>query len=179
MSASAVSTFENASDITPRHLDVSVLLRLIRTGGKKLRGQIEQIRNRFQAELAITGDYNKAKRAVDLLKKQLPGVTWSGTFSQRAGDKLIQHSGLLVADLDSLGEKLADIRKKLLNTPHVWALFVSPSGDGLKAVYRVSADAQKHPASWRAVQKHVLELTGVQIDQSGYSSRSCRARLAN
>jgi hypothetical protein len=167
MSASAVSTFENASDITPRHLDVSVLLRLIRTGGKKLRGQIEQIRNRFQAELAITGDYNKAKRTVDLLKKQLPGVTWSGTFSQRASDKLVQHSGLLVADLDSLGEKLADIRKKLLNSPHLWALFVSPSGDGLKAVHRVSADAQKHPASWRAVQKHVLELAGVQIDQSG------------
>src|SRR5262245_28679336 len=167
MSACAVSTFQNASDTIPRDLDVSDVLKAIRTGGKKLRGQIEQIRNRFQAELAITGDYNKAKRAVDLLKKQLPGVTWSGTFSQRASNKLIQHSGLLVADLDSLGEKLADIRKKLLNSPHLWALFVSPSGDGLKAVYRVSADAQKHPASWRAVQKHVLELTGVQIDQSG------------
>jgi BT4734-like, N-terminal domain len=167
MTASAVSSFQNASDTIPRDLDVSVVLKAIRTGGKKLQGQIEQIRNRFQAELAITGDYKKAKLAVDPLKKQLPGVTWTGTFSGRASDKLIQHSGLLVADLDSLGEKLADIRKKLLNSPHVWALFVSPTGDGLKAVHRVSADSQKHPASWRAVQKHVLELTGVQVDQSG------------
>ena len=167
MTASAVSSFQNASDTIPRDLDVSVVLKAIRTGGKKLQGQIAQIRNRFQAELAITGDYKKAKLAVDPLKKQLPGVTWTGTFSGRASDKLIQHSGLLVADLDSLGEKLADIRKKLLNSPHLWALFVSPSGDGLKAVHRVSADAQEHPASWRAVQKHVLELTGVQIDQSG------------
>ena len=167
MSAIAVSTFENASDTTPRDLDVSVVLGVIRTGGKKLRGQIEQIRNRFQAELTITGDYKKAKLAVDPLKKQLPGVTWSGTFSQRASDKLVQHSGLLVADLDSLGENLPGVRKELLTSPHLWALCVSPCGDGLKAVFRVLADEEKHRANWRAVEKHVFELTGVQIDQSG------------
>ena len=76
---------------------------MIRTGGKKLRGQITQIRNRFEAELDITGDLQAAKLAVEQLKKDLPGVTWSGRFSYRASDKLVQHSGLLCADLDSLG----------------------------------------------------------------------------
>jgi hypothetical protein len=167
MSTLLVSTFANATDTTPRDLDVSLVLKAIRTGGKELRGQIEQIRNRFKTEHAITADYKKAKLAVDALKKALPAVTWSGTFAQRATENLRQHSGLLVADLDSLGEKLADVRKKLLESRHLWALFVSPRGDGLKAVFRVRVDAQKHLASWRAVEKHVLELTGIQIDESG------------
>src|SRR5215831_10891476 len=102
MNALRVSTFASATDTTPRDLDVSTLLKAIRTGGKKLRGQIEQIRNRFEAEFAITADYKKAKLAVDTLKKALPAVTWSGTFTQRANENLRQHSGLLVADLDSL-----------------------------------------------------------------------------
>ena len=34
-------------------------------------------------------------------------------------------------------------------------------------MFRVPADASKHAGSYRAVEKHVRELTGVQIDQSG------------
>src|SRR5262249_15955872 len=126
-----------------------------------------RIRDRFKAEFAISGDYKKAKLAVDALKKQLPGVTFSGTFSHRAGDKLRQHSGLLPADLDSLGEDLANVRAKLLTSPHLFLLFLSPTGYGLKAVFRVPADASKHLASFRAVRKQVFELTGVHIDESG------------
>ena len=44
---------------------------------KNLKGQIQQIRNRFEAELDITRDFKKAKLAIDPLKKQLPGVMWS------------------------------------------------------------------------------------------------------
>jgi len=157
-------------DTSPRDRDVSVVLEAIRTGGKKqkLKGSITQIRNRFEAELAITGDYKEAKLAVDPLKKQqLPAVTWSGTFTQRANDMLIQHSGLLCADFDGLNSALVDIRDKLTTSPHLFGLFISPSGDGLKAVFRVLADASKHAGSFRAVQSHVRELCGVEIDQSG------------
>src|SRR6188472_2029190 len=122
MIASAVSSFQNASDTIPRDLDVSVVLKAIRTGGKKLQGQIEQIRNRFQAEFAITGDYKKAKLAVDPLKKQLPAVTWSGRFLQRANDKLNQYSGLLCADSDGLNGVLPEVRDKLRTSPHLFAL---------------------------------------------------------
>jgi hypothetical protein len=78
----------------------------------------------------------------------------------------LKHSGLLCADLDSLGARLREVRQKLVKSPHVWALFLSPSGDGLKAVFRVPADSSKHLASFRAVEKHVLELTGIAIDES-------------
>jgi uncharacterized SAM-dependent methyltransferase len=88
-----------ATDTETRDISVEKVLEGIRTGGKRLKGQIEQIRNKFEAELDITGDLQKAKRVIDPLKKQLPGVTWSGRFSYRASDKLLQHSGLLGADL--------------------------------------------------------------------------------
>jgi len=101
-------------------------------------------------------------------------VTWSGRFSQRTSEKLIEHSGYLCADLDSLGKRLPEIHEKLRNSLHVLAVFLSPSGDGLKAVFRVPADATKHQGSFRAIEKHIKELTGVQIDKSGKDvSRLC------
>jgi BT4734-like, N-terminal domain len=78
----------------------------------------------------------------------------------------LQHSGLLCADLDALGDQLVDVRAKLLTSIHLWALFISPTGDGLKCIFRVPADAEKHKASFEAVKKHVFEFAGVQIDQS-------------
>ena len=163
-----VSTVRCAVETTPLDLDVCEVVRTIRTGGRNLRGQITQIRNRFEAELEITGgDLKAAKLAVEQLKKDLPAVTWSGRFSYRASDKLLQHSGRLCADLDELGPELPRVREQLQTSPHLWALFLSPTGNGLKAVFRVRADASLHAGSFRAVVQHVRELTGVQIDESG------------
>jgi hypothetical protein len=161
-----VSTVSCATQTETTNYPVVEMLETIRTGGKNLRGQVEQIRNRYETELAITGDSKKAKGAIDALKKQLPGVTWSGTFSKRASDALVEHSGLLCADLDGLNGSLSDARRKLLSSPFAWAVFTSPSGDGLKVIFRVSKDAAKHTESFRAVEQHVIELTGVQIDES-------------
>jgi hypothetical protein len=91
---------------------------------------------------------------------------FSGRFRSRRSNALLQHSGLLCADLDDLAGRLADIRSKLLTSPHLWALFTSPTGDGLKCVFRVPADAEKHKPSFRAVENHVRDLTGIQIDEA-------------
>jgi hypothetical protein len=162
-----VSTVTCALSTETQDYDAEKLIEAIRTGGKKLKEQNQQIRNRFEAELAITGgDYKAAKRAIDPLKKELPAVLWSGTFTRRANDALVQHSGLLCADLDGLNGSLADTRQKLKDSPNLWALSVSPSGEGLKAVFKVPADAARHAGSFRAVEQHVRELTGVQIDEA-------------
>jgi hypothetical protein len=91
---------------------------------------------------------------------------WSGSFRSRKKNALDQHSGLLCADLDELGDQLAEVRSKLITSSHLWALFTSPTGDGLKCVFRVPADEQKHKASFHAVEKHVRDLTGIHIDQA-------------
>ncbi len=161
-----VSTVTSALDTVPRDYDARRVIETIRTGGKELRGRVELIRETSQRELAIHGDAKRAKVAAAELKKQLPAVLWSGRFTKRANDALLQHSGLLCADLDSLNGSLADVRVKLSESPHLWALFTSPSGDGLKAVFRVHPDAGKHLGSYRAIEQHVRELTGVQVDQA-------------
>src|SRR5258708_39679759 len=118
----------------------------------------------WERKLAQEGAPRRAKREEGELKKQLPAVLWSGTFTRRANDALVAHSGLLCADLDSLNGTLQDVRQKLSQSPHVWALSTSPGGNGLKAVFCVPADIAKHAGSFRAVEQHVRELTGVQVD---------------
>jgi P4 family phage/plasmid primase-like protien len=50
---------------------------------------------------------------------------------------------------------------------HIYGrFFLSPTGDGLKCVFRVQPDADTHKASFRAVEEHVRKVTGLQIDQS-------------
>jgi hypothetical protein len=160
-----VSTVQSAVETIPRDMDVRKVLSIIRTGGKRVGPQVEKIRQRF-ADALDNGDLKRAKQEVDPLKKKLPAVTWSGRFSKRANDKLIEHSGLLCADLDSLNGDLPLVRERLQSSPHVWALFLSPSGDGLKAVFRVPADHKQHPGSFRAVEAHVHDLAGVRVDQA-------------
>lgn len=161
-----VSVVTSATETATRDYNASKVIETIRTGGKKLRGQVERVRNTLANELATHGDAKRAKQAASEPKKHLPAVLWSGTFTKRSNDALIQHSGLLCADLDSLGVSLADVRWKLSQSPHVWALFQSPSGGGLKAVFRVPPDATKHSGSYRAIEQHVRFLTGAEVDQA-------------
>jgi VirE-like protein/uncharacterized protein DUF3631 len=164
-----VSWVKCALDTEPRECSADRVIEAIRTGGKdrRLCQQVAQIRNRFECELALfRGDIKRAKEAIGELKKQLPAVLLSGTFTRRANDALLQHSGLLCADLDGLNGSLPDVRQKLKGSPFLWLLFLSPSGDGLKAVFRCPADAAKHTGSFRAIAQHVEELTGLEVDRA-------------
>jgi P4 family phage/plasmid primase-like protien len=171
VSALQVSCVKNAEDTATHDYDAKEIIESIRTEKHfQLREPVEKLRQRFRSIMASTGNDRKAaKKAVAQAKRMLPGVLWSGCFRTRKRndpDKLSQHSGLLCADLDELGERVADVRGKILTSPHLWALFLSPTGDGLKCVFRVAADARRHPASFRAVEQHVRLLTGAQIDQA-------------
>jgi putative DNA primase/helicase len=166
-----VSCVKHAKDTATRDYNADEIIESIRTEKHfKLRQSVEDIRRTFGSVMTDTGSNRKAaKEAVSQAKQMLPGVLWSGRFRNRRSndpDKLLQHSGLLCADLDELGDRIGEVRAHLLKSLHLWALFLSPTGDGLKCVFRVPADAQKHKASFRAVERHVHDLTGVQIDES-------------
>jgi len=148
----------------PRPVYADKILRAIKSG--RWEKQIKEIRRLFFTRTVQIHDPKAARLAVDPLKKKLPAILWSGRFSHRANDGLIQHSGLIGADLDSLGDELADVRAQLVSSQHVLAVFRSPTGKGLKVIFCVPRDAQKQLNSFRAVEKHVLDLTGIQIDQS-------------
>ena len=84
----SVSTVTSATDTGTRDYDASTVIEAIRTGGKKLRGQVEQIRDTLASELSRHGDSKRAKQVAGEVKKQLPAVLWSGTFTKRANDAL-------------------------------------------------------------------------------------------
>jgi|ERR1700731_1244805 len=161
-----VSHVKTATDTATTHCDVREIVRQVRTD-IKLKARTDHIRTKFNEVMAATGgDRKAAKEAVKDKKLKMPAALFSGTFRERNDKAVLQHSGLLCADLDGLGaEGVAQARAKLRESLHLYADFISPSGDGLKPVFRVRADADMHLASFLAVEAHVRQLTGLPVDQ--------------
>lgn len=106
-------------------------------------------------------------------RRGLPAVSFSGVFSQRKDDALVAHSGLICADLDTLGDRLGHVRALLLNDPRTVALFISPSGDGLKVLFRCDP-VRPHLQAFHAAKAHVQVVTGESIDEACKDpSRAC------
>src|SRR5262245_39280086 len=137
----------------------------VKTGKHGLKDKITQIRNRYEAEKDITGDAQKAKKAIADLKMGLPGLLPSGTFSKRSNEALVEHSGILCADLDTLGDKLPFVRDCLKEYPFVRAIALSPSGDGLKVFFNILNDPSRHEDSFRAIKEFMHGETGLEIDE--------------
>lgn len=75
----------------------------------------------------------------------LPAVTFHGKFTRRADKHIVEHSGLLCMDFDNLPtDKLPEIRAAITADPHVFALFLSPSGEGLKVLVPIPPDPERH-----------------------------------
>ena len=120
------------------------------------------------------------------LKKNLPVVVFSGEMtnpvpkedkgkkynSYRDDKSLAVHSGLCVVDLDHV-EKLEETKSKLCSVKEVYSVFVSPSGDGLKVIYRIPANVKKHRGYYRAILDDLKKL-GIKTDTTSINeSRLC------
>jgi hypothetical protein len=158
-----ISMVKSATATATRSVSVGEILNDIKTG--RYRKEINSIRKKYKEILRKTKDPEKAKKAVAALKKKLPAVTGSGTFSRRANEALIKHSGLLWADLDQLGGENGAVRRALKKSPHVSAGFSSPTGNGIKIIVPIHADVDRHGDSFRAVKQYVHEATGIWIDE--------------
>jgi len=116
------------------------------------------------AEIRETIDKGKSSR----LKANLPSVCFSGKFgSERKDEQLIEHSGFIVLDFDDVAD-LRERQDEIINLDYVYACWVSPSGNGLKALIRI-ADTKKHREHFQALQDVFPD-----IDKSGINvSRVC------
>ena len=79
-------------------------------------------------------------------EKQLPAVTFSGTFpkGKRKAKHLADHSGLITIDIDGLPpEQIPQLLAELAEMPHVVLAFVSPSGLGIKVIVPCGSDTHK------------------------------------
>ena len=66
----------------------------------------------------------------------------------------------------STPEAVAATRAALIANPHVAAVFVGPSGEGLKAVVSINPDPSRHKDSWRAAELHFHDSYGLKLDPS-------------
>ena len=90
----------------------------------------------------------------DKVKSQLPSICFSGKFKERNAHSLLTHSGLICLDFDKVD--LAKMTKKLKSDEFIHAFFISPSGNGIKALVKIPTD--DHTASFYALEKRYPNL---------------------
>ncbi len=159
-----VSGFRNVTASKPRVIGIGTALKEIESG--LYADRITELRELFQKS---PDDYREKK-------KTLPAFTFSGEFSGRSKGSLRGASGFLVLDFDKLDnvEKTFSI---LAADEHVWFIFRSPSGAGLKVGLHstgITSD-EDHGRFFRAASNYIeKEHGGLVTDPSGKDiSRLC------
>lgn len=130
-----VTIYKNVFDKTPYYISVQEALTRIKDGASYQ--QIQDLRS------TIDNDRQ------DLLKKNLPAVSFSGQFSAR-GDKFLQkHSGYIVLDFDHVNDTEAK-KNELMSHPFMLAAWVSPRNNGVKSLVKI-ADPSQHSGHFDAI----------------------------
>ena len=124
------------------HRDVSAAITRIKDGSSK--ELVEKIRQ----------ETDKERR--NALKRQLPAICFSGKFTSRSANACVEHSGFICIDFDQFDSPLdmAEYRFDLTQDPYSYAVFTSPSGDGLKVIVKIPKDIKEHKNYFLALQKH-------------------------
>jgi len=148
-----VTIFKSIKDTkAPHHIAMPTALRRIQQG--KSKSIISEVR---------AGE--KAK------KKELPIVCFSGEFSERNDDALFEHSGYIILDFDHV--KVDEVKKALATDEYVYSCWVSPSGDGVKALVRIT-NPERHRDHFRALCTYFHKQYFLEVDESGINeSRAC------
>jgi len=155
MKHTTISLFNNALQKTGSVLTVEQTVNMIKTDA--LRTVTTQYR---MLDAGIEKDEYK--------KTSFPAVTWSGVFKQRKGDQILTHSALICLDIDKLMPGRHNKLKRLLSEDeHTFFLFTSPSGNGLKWVIKIEADATKHLDYFKALEIYAKQEYDIEIDKSG------------
>lgn len=110
------------------------------------------------------------------IKEKLPYVTFSGTFSSRSNDKVIERSSYFCVDLDNVGDlkQIIDVEKVIYDSYPQAMSFISPSGTGLKIIFHIDHNAGSHLDFFFAIKNFIKQKAGKEIDESCKDiSRAC------
>jgi len=157
-----VSLFRNAYNKKPKGV-ISIIDALTSIKNGKYRKEISEVRDIYKRE----GKSDRYREE----KKKLPAFTFGGIFEPtQKKENLKRHSGLVIADLDQVGN-LVEIKQKICSNPYVLACFNSPSDDGLKFLIRIHVvqnDAE-YKSYLQPIARHFKEMYDIDIyfDQDG------------
>ena len=139
-----VTIFKNIKEtIAPYHVDIDVILNRIKDGSDS-KALVQQIRKQ------------KKKAERNEIKKKLPAICFSGIFNKRTDTSIVQHSGFICLDFDGYPnfKTLMQDKESLSNNKYVYAVFISPSGNGLKVLIKIPADAENHTKYFNSLEKY-------------------------
>jgi hypothetical protein len=141
-----VDYFKDKQSVIPVGRSKDVLFYLERIKFGQVKDKIQLLR----AEL----DEEKRKK----LKGDLPAVTFCGTFTRRAKNGLKQGSGLAIIDFDKIKtyDELLLLKEKLSKDTYIFSIWISPSGNGLKALVKIPVviDNDDYNKRYKAIYKH-------------------------
>lgn len=153
-----ISYFKTYKSVNPdeRPKDVAFYLDRIQSGTH------EKIIKDLRSEV----DPNKKKE----LKNKLPAVTFCGTFTTRKKENLKHGSGLSILDFDKVGN-VVDFKNKLRSNDYVFSCWVSPSGNGVKALIKIPII--KDDSEYKLIFKQLKEIFPDLDDSGSDISRLC------
>ena len=138
-----ITIFKNIKETSaPFHRGVDFVLGRIKDGASK------------DLVMKIRSENSKSTR--NELKKELPAICFSGIFSQRRDDAMVEHSGLLCLDFDGYGSRsdMLEDKETFSKDRYVYSVFISPSGKGLKVLVKIPRDRDNHTKYFDSIQEH-------------------------
>lgn len=158
-----ISKYSSAVDKVSEPVDLYSELMNIKNGDYK--DIIDLCRELYSA--GNKADYSKKK-------KFLPAVTFSGEFEgSRKADSLKAYSYFIIIDIDALEkETIPFLKKELFEDEFVAAIWISPSGHGLKILIATTSSSQYHKQCFDAISEYLSNRYGINVDKSG--SDICR-----
>lgn len=148
-----ITFYKNALDNIGSPITVQAAIHLITSG--RYDKQIQALRK-------VTD-----KDANANLKKKLPAVTWSGTFSKRNVKGLTEYSRIICIDIDKLTtDELLRIQALLRRDPFVMFMFISPNGNGLKVLITTTGTDADHAQLFLTLEQYFLDQYQITIDKS-------------
>lgn len=106
------------------------------------------------------------KREAAQAKDGMPAITVAGVFrGGHAAHQVKELSGLLMLDFDHTDQRTQEVVGLLRQLPYVMAVFVSISGQGVKAMVRIDApNAAQYARAYAIVAAEVSSLVGAPCD---------------
>jgi len=169
-----MTLFNSATETKPKsEVTVEELVGMIRKPSIRVTDTIKRMRAALAAERSAGEAGNLDKeieygKAASAIKKTLPAVSISGTFSKRNNSSLKAHSGMMSLDIDHMeDEELQAAKEQLRGDPHVVFFYVSPSGHGIKGgilLSTVPANDAEHKVAWGATAEYLSATYGLALD---------------
>ncbi|MFI8604226.1 BT4734/BF3469 family protein [Cellulophaga baltica] len=112
---------------------------------------------------------NKDYDSYKTLKIKLPIVTFCGTFKKgRKLENLDVYNNIMILDIDHIDlSVLSDIKDKLTNDKHIYAVWLSPSNEGLKALVKIDSKPEEHKSSFNSLKVYFKGKYDIILDNSG------------